>query len=151
MALQLPRPVIALKDLYHQHQIIRHDRTNHLLQMPKSSPEPAQVYHAHLTSCCSHILHCNDSAISIRCSQSFVGAERDIAKGEQLLHTYGDLSNAQLLQTYGFVEDFEPGYDNPHNFVPVPTVLLLQSCSEAGDEVHAAAAMMQVVQITLYI
>ena len=65
----------------------------------------------------------------------FVGAERDIAKGEQLLHTYGDLSDAQLLQTYGFVEDFEPGYDNPHNFVPVPTVLLLQSCSEAGDEV----------------
>ncbi|KAL0029185.1 hypothetical protein WJX79_001145 [Trebouxia sp. C0005] len=65
-------------------------------------------------------------------------AERDIAKGEQLLHTYGDLSDAQLLQTYGFVEDVEPGYDNPHNFVPVPTVLLLQSCSEAGDEAALA-------------
>ncbi|DBB01093.1 hypothetical protein WJX77_011966 [Trebouxia sp. C0004] len=65
-------------------------------------------------------------------------AERDISKGEQLLHTYGDLSDAQLLQTYGFVEDFEPGYDNPHNFVPVPTVLLLQSCSEAGDEAALA-------------
>ena len=67
-----------------------------------------------------------------------VDPERDIAKGEQLLHTYGDLSDAQLLQTYGFVEDFEPGYDNPHNFVPVPTVLLLQSCSEAGDEVRCS-------------
>lgn len=63
------------------------------------------------------------------------GAERDISKGEQLLHTYGDLSDAQLLQTYGFVEAFEPGYDNPHNFVPVPVQLLLQSCSESGDEV----------------
>lgn len=55
------------------------------------------------------------------------------------MHTYGDLSDAQLLQTYGFVEDFEPGYDNPHNFVPVPTVLLLQSCSEAGDEVRCSS------------
>ena len=63
-------------------------------------------------------------------------AERDISKGEQLLHTYGDLSDAQLLQTYGFVEAFEPGYDNPHNFVPVPVQLLLQSCSESGDEVN---------------
>ena len=62
-------------------------------------------------------------------------AERDIAKGEQLLHTYGDLSDAQLLQTYGFVEDFEAGFENPHNFVPVPAQLLLQSCSESGDEV----------------
>lgn len=62
-------------------------------------------------------------------------AERDISKGEQLLHTYGDLSDAQLLQTYGFVEAFEPGYDNPHNFVPVPIQLLLQSCSESRDEV----------------
>jgi hypothetical protein len=26
-------------------------------------------------------------------------------KGEQILHSYGDLSDAELLQTYGFVED----------------------------------------------
>lgn len=64
-----------------------------------------------------------------------MGAERDISKGEQLLHTYGDLSDAQLLQTYGFVEAFQPGYENPHNFVPVPVHLVLQSCSESGDEV----------------
>ena len=63
------------------------------------------------------------------------GAERDISKGEQLLHTYGDLSEAQLLQTYGFVEAFQPGYENPHNFVPIPVQLVLQSCSESGDEV----------------
>ena len=62
-----------------------------------------------------------------------VTAERDISKGEQLLHTYGDLSDAQLLQTYGFVEEFESGFDNPHNFVPVPSALVLQSCQEAAD------------------
>ncbi|KAL3141212.1 hypothetical protein ABBQ38_003551 [Trebouxia sp. C0009 RCD-2024] len=65
-------------------------------------------------------------------------AERDISKGEQLLHTYGDLSDAQLLQTYGFVEAFQPGYENPHNFVPVPVHLVLQSCSESGDETALA-------------
>ena len=66
---------------------------------------------------------------------SIVCAERDIAQGEQLLHTYGDLSDAQLLQTYGFVEELEPGFDNPHNFVPVPAQLLLQSCNESADKV----------------
>lgn len=30
--------------------------------------------------------------------------ERDIKAGEQVLHTYGDLSDAQLVQTYGFVD-----------------------------------------------
>lgn len=72
-------------------------------------------------------------------------AERDISKGEQLLHTYGDLSDAQLLQTYGFVEEFGPGFDNPHNFVPVPSVLVLQSCQEAahaGQEVCSSAEVM---------
>lgn len=68
----------------------------------------------------------------------FWHAERDISKGEQLLHTYGDLSDAQLLQTYGFVEEIEDGFDNPHNFVPVLSALVLQSCQEAisaGEEV----------------
>lgn len=32
--------------------------------------------------------------------------ERAIVTGEQVLHTYGDLSDAQLLQTYGFVEEW---------------------------------------------
>uniref|UniRef100_A0A7R9VAF8 SET domain-containing protein n=1 Tax=Chlamydomonas euryale TaxID=1486919 RepID=A0A7R9VAF8_9CHLO len=37
-------------------------------------------------------------------------ADRDIRAGEQVLHTYGDLSDAQLVQTYGFV-DLGPGGD----------------------------------------
>ncbi|EIE22761.1 SET domain-containing protein [Coccomyxa subellipsoidea C-169] len=40
-------------------------------------------------------------------------AGRKVAAGEQILHTYGDLSDAQLLQTYGFVED--PARPNRHN------------------------------------
>lgn len=28
-----------------------------------------------------------------------------MAKGEQILHSYGNLSTAELLQTYGFTED----------------------------------------------
>lgn len=36
-----------------------------------------------------------------------------MAAGEQILHSYGDLSDAQLLQTYGFVED--PVRPNPFN------------------------------------
>lgn len=31
-------------------------------------------------------------------------ADRDIASGEEVLHTYGDLSDGQLLLTYGFVD-----------------------------------------------
>jgi hypothetical protein len=30
--------------------------------------------------------------------------ERDIAADEEVLHTYGQLSDAQLLQTYGFID-----------------------------------------------
>ncbi len=43
-------------------------------------------------------------------------AGRAIAAGEQVLHTYGDLSDAALLQTYGFVETLPPP-GNPHNHV----------------------------------
>ncbi|KAF5836050.1 hypothetical protein DUNSADRAFT_6520 [Dunaliella salina] len=32
-------------------------------------------------------------------------ADRDIRSGEQVLHTYGDHSDAALLQTYGFIDD----------------------------------------------
>ena len=31
-------------------------------------------------------------------------ADKAIAAGQQVLHTYGDLSDAQLLQTYGFLD-----------------------------------------------
>lgn len=48
---------------------------------------------------------------------------RDIAAGEQILHSYGDLNDAQLLQTYGFVED--PARPNPQNMnVRLPTTQL---------------------------
>jgi hypothetical protein len=39
--------------------------------------------------------------------------------------SYGNLSDAQLLQTYGFVEEHE-GFTNPWNFVSVPSSLVVQ-------------------------
>lgn len=55
-------------------------------------------------------------------------ADRDIAEGEEVLHTYGDLSDAQLLQTYGFVEAWGPGEGNPHNVAFIPSDDLVAAC-----------------------
>jgi hypothetical protein len=84
-------------------------------------------------------------------------AEKAIPSGTQVLHTYGDLSDAQLLQTYGFIditpqqqqqqqEEEEEGGDqhqqqqqrlsaNPYNYVVLHTGELL-----ACAKVVAAAA-----------
>jgi hypothetical protein len=51
--------------------------------------------------------------------------ERDIAAGEQVLYCYGNLSDAELLQIYGFVE---AGTENPYNYVTISTSLLLEAC-----------------------
>lgn len=42
-------------------------------------------------------------------------AEREIASGIELFHSYGELGNSQLLHTYGFVLP-----SNPHDNVAVP-------------------------------
>ena len=51
--------------------------------------------------------------------------------------SYGDLSDAQLLQTYGFVEDM-PGATNPHNFALLPWRTLVDAAKlvlgEAAEE-----------------
>ena len=52
-------------------------------------------------------------------------AGRAVQAGEQVLHTYGDLSDAALLQTYGFVEDLG-GVGNPHNCVRLPATRLTE-------------------------
>ena len=46
-------------------------------------------------------------------------ADRDMAAGEEVLISYGDLSSADLLTAYGFVE--EPG-TNPHDSLPLDLV-----------------------------
>ena len=61
----------------------------------------------------------------VRCAEH---AERPIKTGEEILISYGDLSDAQLLQTYGFVEE-HPGFTNPWNFIAVSHDLV--------DEVHS--------------
>lgn len=68
-------------------------------------------------------------------------AECDIPAGAQVLHTYGDLADAQLLQTYGFIDAPPPSgaaasaSGNPHNYVVVALRELL-----AAVQVTAAAA-----------
>lgn len=67
-------------------------------------------------------------------------AECDIPAGSEVLHSYGDLSDAALLQTYGFVDgqpsgDAEGGsssqaepFVNPANHVLVPFQSVLAVC-----------------------
>jgi len=57
-------------------------------------------------------------------------ADRNIHKGEQIFNTYGELSNAQLLHSYGFVEA-ENNYDN----VLLPVELVVKKCGECCEEV----------------
>ena len=52
-------------------------------------------------------------------------ADRDIAPGEEVLISYGDLSSADLLTAYGFVE--EPG-SNPHDSLPLDLVCYAWLC-----------------------
>jgi hypothetical protein len=68
--------------------------------------------------------------------------ERAIAKGEEVLHTYGDLSDAQLLQTYGFLEQLPGGCSaNPHNYALLPYRLLLDGARRTLGGAEAAAVV----------
>ncbi|KAG2498760.1 hypothetical protein HYH03_003499 [Edaphochlamys debaryana] len=53
-------------------------------------------------------------------------ADKPIAAGEEVLHTYGNLSDAQLLQTYGFV-------DSEDSFAAASTSAASGSGSGSGD------------------
>ena len=65
-------------------------------------------------------------------SELSAAAARDIGRDEQLLHSYGNLSDAETLETYGFVEQLPEGHRNPHNSVKVPLDLVMRS-SEAAQ------------------
>jgi len=58
-------------------------------------------------------------------------AERFIKKGEEVFNTYGDLSSAQLLHTYGFVEP-----NNPFDSVLIDQRIVIDVCIdlEEGEE-----------------
>ncbi|KDD76789.1 hypothetical protein H632_c104p0 [Helicosporidium sp. ATCC 50920] len=55
---------------------------------------------------------------------------RNIAPGEEILHTYGDLGNGELLQVYGFVE--APGV-NPFDAVGFSTGEIVDAVLDSGD------------------
>ncbi|KAI8094076.1 hypothetical protein BDF21DRAFT_331545 [Thamnidium elegans] len=57
-------------------------------------------------------------------------AIKDVAKGEQIYNTYGDLCNADLLRKYGFVDDV-----NEFDIVELDGPLVVEcSCPEADEE-----------------
>ena len=59
-------------------------------------------------------------------------ALRPIAAGEEVFLSYGQLSDSQLLHTYGFLPEEEAeGRRNPHNFVLVPSAGVVSAVREA--------------------
>ena len=54
--------------------------------------------------------------------------DRAIEAGEEILHSYGDLSRAALLRIYGFVPDEDT--PNRHDFLVV-TYPLIKAAAEA--------------------
>jgi hypothetical protein len=69
-------------------------------------------------------------------------ASRALRKGEEILHTYGDLSSARLLQTFGFAEAAValPGGANPHDEVALPCAAVAAACAAEWAADPAAAA-----------
>lgn len=56
--------------------------------------------------------------------------ESDIKFGNEVLHSYGDLSDAELLTIYGFVDSD----DNIHNNVTIPYQCMVDSCSTVAEK-----------------
>lgn len=56
----------------------------------------------------------------------FMKANQNIKKNSEIFASYGELSNAELLQTYGFVE----GDFNIYDYVMIPIDMLFQVCEE---------------------
>lgn len=56
-------------------------------------------------------------------------AIKDIAEGEQIYNTYGDLCNADLLRKYGFADD-----KNEFDIVELDGKLVVEVCCPDADE-----------------
>jgi len=93
-------------------------------------------------------------------------AERDIAAGEEVCISYGDLSDAQLLRIYGFVaaspttgaspavlaagSSAVQASDNPHNSVSLPTELLVDAFLLLATESGATSAAVKQEAVELW-
>jgi hypothetical protein len=56
-----------------------------------------------------------------------------------VLHTYGDLADSQLLQTYGFVEDMPA--PNPHNYALLSYQALVEGAARTLGASEARAVV----------
>ncbi len=65
------------------------------------------------------------------------GAEKAIASGGEILHSYGRLSNAQLLLTYGFVPVLPEGVSNPNDRLPIPVADIISCCERPAAQVSS--------------
>ena len=65
-----------------------------------------------------------------------MAAERDIAEEGQILHSYGRLSDAQLLQIYGFVPVLPEGVSNPDNSLPLSAADVIACCQRPVSQVN---------------
>ncbi|CAD7696123.1 unnamed protein product [Ostreobium quekettii] len=82
-------------------------------------------------NCLGGISKLNQEKCSTASSHSYfvMKAEQDIKAGEPILHSYGDLSDGQLLQVYGFIGSTDD-HQNPHNWVAVPWKIVKESCCD---------------------
>ncbi len=99
-------------------------------------------HHASSARCHRH----RDQISSLLCR-----AERDIAAGEEVCISYGNLSDAELLRIYGFVEEVSSSsgcsaVPNPHNFVSIRTDAVFHACQVCGGSLsHTLRQHMRVM------
>ncbi|PRP86895.1 N-lysine methyltransferase SETD6-like [Planoprotostelium fungivorum] len=65
-----------------------------------------------------------DNGVFIVVAREFIGRDT-----EKVFNSYGELSNTQLMHTYGFVEE-----DNPHDSVDIPIDCMVEQYRESGEE-----------------
>eukprot|EP01105_Mastigella_eilhardi_P012890 TRINITY_DN2938_c0_g1_i3.p1 TRINITY_DN2938_c0_g1~~TRINITY_DN2938_c0_g1_i3.p1 ORF type:complete len:308 (+),score=59.56 TRINITY_DN2938_c0_g1_i3:398-1321(+) len=87
----------------------------------------------HRTGCCN--AHLEDDADGRDCGMSMI-LQKDVSRGDEIFNTYGDLSNAELLRRYGYV-DPSP---NPFDVVYIAPADLFGAYRDSGAAVEERVA-----------
>ena len=142
---------------------------HHLRLLQRHQPAMAWQLRASLSWKQVHC-YCRDQSFAIMCAAIDCAvrdvpsvltvspvADADILSGSELLHSYGDLSDAQLLHIFGFVDTLNANFTNPHNEVspiiqaadpsscrPCPQPLLLAPAVAAMGLTQSVGSLLQV-------